>query len=183
LINRPLIKDCYEHKQHILAEECVCDFRECIDLFEAEKANPEVQPNLPPKAGCFLWASAFHERGKNLYDRLTGLLEQSKIDKDDPQVNALKVLFGTLTKRVETFQSGLVKEWARDVGSTSQAKLKKPILRREESGCLRVNFDPDLQKLTRESKYFSESNVEIPKEAQESLQSGTTTESRSTALN
>jgi len=167
LINRPLIKDCYEQKQHVLAEECVRDFRACIEQFEAEKENPQVQPNLPPKAGCFLWASAFRQRGKNLFERLSGLLDQSTMSNDDPQFVSLRMLFESLDKRVDAYQSKLVKEWASDISSTSQENLKKPILSRMESGCLRVNFDPNLQKLTRESKYFSESNVEIPKEAQD----------------
>lgn len=152
----------------VLAEECVRDFRACIEQFDEEKKEPEVQPNLPPKAGCFLWAAAFRQRGENLFQRLNGLLEQSVMPQDDPQFTALRVLFESLEKRVQTYQDEMVKDWAKDIGSTSAENLKKPILTRLEDGCLRVNFDPNLQKLTRESKYFSDSlDGKIPKEAQE----------------
>ena len=77
------------------------DFRACIEQFDAEKEEPEVQPNLPPKAGCFLWAAAFRQRGENLFQRLNGLLEQSAMPQNDPQFTALRVLFESLEKLLD----------------------------------------------------------------------------------
>ena len=46
-----------------------------------------------------------------------------------------------------------IEEWGRDVESTSQAKLKLPLLKRDKkTSLLSVNFDKDLDKLLREVK-------------------------------
>merc|ERR1712048_81827 len=97
------------------------------------------------------------------------LIEQTSIcsgAQDD--FNALKIVFQGLEDRVEKFQEDTVAQWSQEAKNTSQDNLKKPILKRdEEGGLLTVNFDKDLIQLTREAKYFTESGVEIPEQANE----------------
>ena len=56
-----------------------------------------------------------------------------------------------------------IEEWSRDVETTSAAKLKLPVLRRDrETGLLYVNFDRDLIRLLREVKYFLVLKLPVP---------------------
>ena len=64
------------------------------------------------------------------------------------------------------FESEQHTAWCKGVEDVSQAKLKQPLLRRDEdTQLLAVNFDPELVKLLREVKYLLELGHEVPASA------------------
>ena len=63
----------------------------------------------------------------------------------------------TMTEFIEAAQC-----LVQGVEDVSQAKLKQPLLRREENGLIAVNFDPELVRLLREVKYSSSNAVPPP---------------------
>ena len=61
----------------------------------------------------------------------------------------------SLLNSLDEFTATRIEEWGKDVESSSQAKLKLPLLRRDaKTRHLSVNFDSDLSLLLREVKYM-----------------------------
>ena len=74
--------------------------------------------------------------------------------------------YATLFQSIKDFEADNHAEWAKGVETISDAKLKQPLLRREESTqLLAVNFDPELVCLLREVKYLLELGHTVPDSA------------------
>jgi dynein heavy chain len=72
----------------------------------------------------------------------------------------------SLLNSLDEFTATRIEEWGKDVESSSQAKLKLPLLRRDaKTRHLSVNFDSDLSLLLREVKYFLLLGLDVPESA------------------
>merc|ERR1711865_933740 len=72
--------------------------------------------------------------------------------------------------QLSDYERDQIEAWGESVESSSQAKLKNPLLRSETEGAhplLYVNFDPLLVRLLREVKYFLLLGFEAPQAALE----------------
>ena len=55
--------------------------------------------------------------------------------------------------------------WEKEVKETSTDKLEQPLLTKDENGLLKVNFDPALVRLLRETRYFDLLAKDVPESA------------------
>ena len=93
-------------------------------------------------------------------------LELGSTQAEREEAKEVNKLFVSLMTSLEEYKMQKIEEWGRDVESSSQAKLKLPLLRRDdETRLLSVNFDKDLDKLLREVKYFLILGLAVPDSA------------------
>ena len=75
-------------------------------------------------------------------------------------------IYENLVESLDEYILQKIGEWSRDVETSSQGKLKLPLLRRgRDTGLLVVNFDKELIRLLREVKYFVLLKLPIPESA------------------
>ena len=81
----------------------------------------------------------------------------------------MRCRYNDLTLSINNFEQSHILAWCDQVSAVSDLKLKLPLLKRDASQpplpLLAVNFDPDLEKLLRETKYFLQLKVEVPESA------------------
>jgi len=172
LLLRPLIADEMEKKYVELLTGYQLNLTAVQKLFMESRSAPNIASNLPPIAGALYWSRGLLERIRLPTEKLK-LLDRKVLDRDEA-VEAIKT-FTYLTGRLQEFEKQQIKAWADSIEATSQAKLKNPLLRREEvwertaeqPSMLYVNFDPLLVRLLREVKYFLLLELNVPDSALE----------------
>ena len=109
--------------------------------------------NMPPVAGALFWVRGLLDRVSMPMNKLRGGM--SRVLDAEESRDVVK-LHDSLVRLLKEYEEAAYKEWEGGVEATSAAKLKQPILvRNEETSLLSVNFDPDLVRLLREVRYFS----------------------------
>lgn len=163
LLNRPIIQDELEKKHVALVQSYGLDLKLVQELFLHSRDAPPISWNLPPVAGALTWCRGLVERIEHPMRKLKEL-NQNVMEREEAK-EVYKV-YGTVMASLQEYENQKVEEWSRDVESSSQAKLKYPLLvRHPQTRCLRVNFDPALEKLLREIKYLRLLNVDVPPSA------------------
>jgi dynein heavy chain len=66
---------------------------------------------------------------------------------------------------LEAFEQAAFNKWSSEIIDESEANLAKPLLVRDESNLLRVNFDPKVVALLKEIKYFEALQIKVPEKA------------------
>jgi len=74
---------------------------------------------------------------------------------DREEYKDVKKLFESITKSIIDYEKEKQLSWEKDVEENSEEKLKQALLQKDESGQVKVNFDPLLTRLLREVKYFT----------------------------
>lgn len=163
LLNRPIIQDELEKKHVSLVQNYGQDLKLVQELFLHSRDAPPISWNLPPVAGALTWCRGLVERIEHPMRKLKEL-NQNVMEREEAK-EVYKV-YGTVIASLQEYENQKVEEWSRDVESSSQAKLKYPLLvRHPQTRCLRVNFDPALEKLLREIKYLRLLNIDVPQSA------------------
>eukprot|EP01035_Chromulina_nebulosa_P019288 gene19288-25148_t len=127
LINRTIISDSLEKKHGILIESIYADVLQVEYLYNIYKENPPIPPNLPPISGALTWCRGLLERIQIPIDRLK--LFDSIIDREDTK-EVLK-LYLNLSNHLNEYNNEKIDTWGKSIESSSQSKLKNPLLRRE----------------------------------------------------
>ena len=161
LLEREIMHAELEHKQADLLKEYLQDMLQVQEIFATGKINPPVSDNGPPHAGAVAWVRGLLQRVEEPMTRLRGM---SKIVLDADEGREVEKMYAAVVKALNEYQLLHIEKWAKNVSNTSEAKLKLPLLRRDEGDLplLQVNFDPGLVCLLREVKYFLALGVEVP---------------------
>ena len=166
LLTRPIIQDELEKKYVSLVQSYGQDLKVVQELFllYREKDCP-IAANLPPIAGALSWCRGLVERITIPYGKLMQL-DRSILEREEAK--EVSKVYTTIMASLSEFETQRIEEWARDVDSQSQAKLKLPLLVRDNvTRLLSVNFDPTLVRLLREVKYFLLLGLKVPQAALE----------------
>jgi dynein heavy chain len=70
------------------------------------------------------------------------------------QAKEIQKTYDALMAAMAEYQGKQVSAWCERVAATSDEKLNQPLLTVTPHGTLGVNFDPELVRLLRETKYF-----------------------------
>jgi dynein heavy chain, axonemal len=174
LLERPIIQDELEKKQITLLDlfkqdlKCVgAIFMEGKALVDKVDERAPISNNLPPITGALNWTTGLLERITEPMEKLS-LISQSI--KDREEYKDVRKLYNSLCKNLKEYNEHKIKLWEAGVEESTEGKLNKFLLVREETdvaveGFLRVNFDPVLVRLLREVKYFLLLNIEVPEKA------------------
>eukprot|EP00002_Diphylleia_rotans_P013390 TRINITY_DN2619_c0_g1_i7.p1 TRINITY_DN2619_c0_g1~~TRINITY_DN2619_c0_g1_i7.p1 ORF type:complete len:4501 (-),score=1146.89 TRINITY_DN2619_c0_g1_i7:169-13671(-) len=149
-----------ERKYGDLLKMYIQDIRNVHEFFVARKDSPPTSANLPPTAGSIIWVRGLMERSEGPMAKFKEL-DRSLFENEEGK-EAAKTLQICMADYKE-FEQQMYEAWASEVESTSQSKLKQPLLRRDPATrYLIVNVDPDLLRLIREVKYLSQLGFSIP---------------------
>jgi dynein heavy chain len=172
LITRPIVADALEKKHSSLIEAIRVDLLAVQNLFNDYKDAPLIASNLPPIAGALTWSRSLRDRIQLPITKLK-TLDKKILEREDTR-EVIK-LFTSLYGQLSDLDKENIEAWGASIESSSQAKLKNPLLRRDavegsQHSLLFVNFDPILVKLLREVKYFLLLGLEVPATAMEIYQ-------------
>ena len=172
LITRPIVSDALEKKHSSLIESIHYDLLDVQTIFNQYKEIPLIASNLPPIAGALTWSKSLRDRIQLPITKLK-TLDKKILEREDTR-DVIK-LFTSLYGQLSDLDKENIELWGNTIESSSQAKLKNPLLRREyieknQHSLLYVNFDPILVKLLREVKYFLLLGLEVPNTAMEIYQ-------------
>jgi dynein heavy chain, axonemal len=160
-----------------------------VTLFTMNKDSPPLYKNHPPVAGAIAWARDLYLRAKKPILRFQA--HEHLLSSDYGQESKQRYL--AFARSVDTYTSGLYKEWEGRVQTTAMEKLKQPILmslreanaddaayrrggdanRQPSAGTnsrmppppYRANFAPELTMIIRESKYLDRLGYQVPEAA------------------
>jgi dynein heavy chain len=171
LVNRPIIADELERKYVELINSYSEDLHHVQHIFMESREDPPISHNLPPIAGALSWCRGLHERVRLPMDKLK-LLDRKIMEREEAREVIAE--YTTFLGHLADFERSKIDAWGESIESSSQAKLKNPLLRKEEDlahqsnmGLLYVNFDPLLVRLLREVKYFLLLGLQVPESALE----------------
>jgi len=164
LLEREILHAELECKQADLLKEYLQDMTKVQEIFNSGKLDPPISDNEPPHAGAVSWVRGLLQR---VQEPMLRLRQMAKIVLDADEGREVEKMYGIVVKSLQEYQRMHIEKWAKNVSNTSEAKLKLPLLRREDAGLpvLHVNFDPGLVCLLREVKYFLALGVEVPEAA------------------
>ena len=175
LLEREFIQADLERKHIDLLKAYNQDLRDVQDTFVKQKdqsavgfylerEGPPLYSNMPPVAGALYWVQGLKDRIEEPMLKLRATL---KAMLDSEEAKEVMKTYNNLLHALNEYADGQHQAWGKGVEDISAAKLKQPLLRREDSGLLAVNFDPELVRLLREVKYLLELGKEVPPTALE----------------
>ncbi|KAG7392404.1 hypothetical protein PHYPSEUDO_000812 [Phytophthora pseudosyringae] len=192
LLDRQIIKNELERKHTSLIASYASDLHMVQQIFIENRDHPPISPNLPPFAGAVTWCRGLGERIKFPMEKLKQISPRIVLEREDSK-EAMK-LYTNVVAMLQEYEVQNVKQWGISIETSSKAKLKLPLIRREpvpgsssidtstnagakgqqqtaapqpSVGLLFVNFDAALVQLLREVKYFLLLGLDIPEDALE----------------
>ena len=146
------------------------------DLFNTYRDKPVVARNSAPHSGAAAWVRGLKER---IEEPMGKLLVTAKAAMDSDQGREIQSTYEHLVAAMAEFEATAFSTWCAQVAATSDEKLNQPLLRTLEplAGApqqhtrLDVNFDEQLVRLLRETKYFLLLKCEVPEGALRIFQS------------
>ncbi|CAD7696266.1 unnamed protein product [Ostreobium quekettii] len=133
------------------------DLEEVSDIFYRNNRAPPVNKNAAPKSGAVAWVRGLVER---VEEPMAKLRNMNKAVLDTEEAKQIQKSYSSLMAAMADYERVNTEDWCKQVTSTSAEKLNQPLLQFEDTeigqklGLLAVNFDPDLVRLLRETKYF-----------------------------
>ena len=168
----PSLPPSYSQKKYVgLVHAYGRDLRTVHEIFLRQREHPPVPANYPPVAGALAWCHSLIERVQAPLLKLQALEQQQPhIWAREESKDVLKAC-SALVSSLKDYEAQHAGTWGRDVESSSQAKLRLPLLvRHPQTQHLSVNFDPALVRLLREVKYFRLLDLPVPDAALEVYQ-------------
>jgi dynein heavy chain len=162
LLNRPIIQQLIGPKYYLLLESFNRDIEDVEVMFEAEKNDPPMHPNMAPVTGAISWTHELKDRLSKTLEKLQSLNHPFMSTEDARMV---KSKYKKVTSVLDTYEQNLFTQWTENIIDDSEANLHKPILLRDEQGLLEVNFDPKVVALLKEVKYFENLQIKVPEKA------------------
>ena len=170
LLERPIIQDELERKHIALIQAYGEDLKLTQETFLMMRDNPPIAANYPPMSGAITWCRGLMDRILGPMQKLEQIGSTNKGIMDREEAKEVKKVYSNVLESFEEYVQIKIEEWGRDVETSSEAKLKLPLLRKLEQqyrgyNTLAVNFDPGLVRLLREVKYFLLLGLEVPDSA------------------
>jgi hypothetical protein len=160
MLSRKMIMSClYTREVELLAAV----HTEVQLVSEAFNKGQDQQPpylNMPRHSSRVLWCRCLADRIRAPMEDARRLLRNMSGSEEWQQ---LSQKYDTLMHRLDEFQREEVARWHNGLdGGKIAEKLKQPLLVRDVSTkLLRLNFDPAVWKVLRESKYFHMMDVQV----------------------
>ncbi|GLE01103.1 hypothetical protein PINS_up009916 [Pythium insidiosum] len=132
LLDRAIIKNELERKYTALLASYATDLHVVQQLFIEHREHPPIPHNLPPFAGAVTWSRGLAERIRFPMDKLRQIAPRVVMDREDAK-DAIK-LYTNVLAMLQEFEVQTVKKWGVSIETSSKAKLKLPLIRRDVIG-------------------------------------------------
>jgi dynein heavy chain len=137
-------------------------FLEGKALVDKKDERAPLYPNLPPIAGSLTWCRSLFDRIKEPMDKLQNL-SANIIDREE--FKDVQKLYQSIVKSIKDYEDSRILAWQKESDESSKDKMQEFLLKRDEDDLLKVNFDPALVRLLRETRYFLLLDRSIPQSA------------------
>jgi dynein heavy chain len=161
-LSRPAVQKLFESKYYSLIELFNQDLDEVRDIFLTHRNSPPLHPNMPPVTGAVSWTYELRQRIFKTMEQFE-LINHPSMNSDEAKFMKLK--YQEIHGMLEAFEQAAFNKWSSEIIDESEANLAKPLLVRDESNLLRVNFDPKVVALLKEIKYFEALQIKVPEKA------------------
>ncbi|XP_077979817.1 dynein beta chain, ciliary-like [Glandiceps talaboti] len=159
LLDRPIIREDFEHKYPSLLEMYSNDLDEAKVIYDKQMGLADqdetvpVNKNMPEVSGALKWA-------EELRQRITIPMSSFKhIEHPIMDSQEAKVIFTKYEEMMELlgkFDEKVYQDWTAGVDEKCQFNLDQPLVTRNaETKLINVNFDPQLIAVLREVKYLN----------------------------
>ncbi|DBB00313.1 TPA: Dynein beta chain, flagellar outer arm [Trebouxia sp. C0004] len=166
LLDRGVIAADLERKHLDLVNGYGQDLKEVADMFRETREDPPLNKNAAPHSGRVTWVRGLKERVAGPMEKLHSL---PKLVLDSEEARSVQQQYDHLIVEMDQFEKATVEDWCNLISAISDQKLKQPLMSQDPQGnVLRVNFDPALVRLLRETRYFlllPDLPIEIPANA------------------
>ncbi|GAX83887.1 hypothetical protein CEUSTIGMA_g11312.t1, partial [Chlamydomonas eustigma] len=169
LLDREVIAVDLEKKNADLLVTYAADLKDVQDLFHTYRDRPVVARNSAPHSGAAAWVRGLKER---IEEPMSKLVSAAKSAMDSDLGREIQKTYDNLIMAMDEYENKAFSVWSEQVALTSDEKLNQPLLVTLDGPAgpggaprLGVNFDPDLVRLLRETKYFLLLKFEVPESA------------------
>ena len=168
-----------------LLEEFSIEIQNVYTLFEAESDNPAIPEGMPALSGRIMWSRILLNRIRVPFTRFEVLnealiqLRTSGGGKEDTRFSLIAEKYRQFQNKLVEYQDTIHRNWCNSIASVSDKKLKETLLGHSSAdslppgtnpldipSTLTVNFDPTLDSLLKECKYFKMLGLDIPKSSE-----------------
>ncbi|DAZ93925.1 TPA: hypothetical protein N0F65_008868 [Lagenidium giganteum] len=129
LLDRQIIKNELEKKHTALIASYAQDLHAVQQIFIENREHPPIPPNLPPFAGAVTWCRGLGERIRFPMDKLRKISPRIVLEREDSK-EAMK-MYTNVMAMLQEYEVQMVKKWGVSIETSSKAKLKLPLLRRD----------------------------------------------------
>ncbi len=169
LLDRPIIQDELEKKHIVLIEAYKQDLKTVQGIFlegkvladRADERAP-LYSNLPPIAGILIWCQSLLDRIKEPIEKLQ-VISPAILEREE--FKDVNKLYQSILKNIKDYIDSKILSWEKEADASSQEKLQEFLLKRDEKALVRVNFDPALIRLLRETRYLLLLGQNVPQSA------------------
>lgn len=162
LLSRPTIQHDFEKKFYELLVLYSTDLDEVASIFGKNKEDPPIHYNMPPVSGAISWIHELKDRIVKSMEKLKGLNHSAW---NSEEANAIKSKYDVIFNDLDDYENRVFSKWSDTIIDESDVNLRKPLLVRDPSMLLRVNFDPKVVALLREVRYMDALSVKSPEVA------------------
>ncbi|KAK3254170.1 Dynein beta chain, flagellar outer arm [Cymbomonas tetramitiformis] len=159
LLDREIIQADLERKHIDLMRAYGREVITVQNIFTSCKDKPLTPKNSAPRSGAVYWVRGLKTRVEEPMAKLKSL---SKMAMETDEAKEIVKNYNALIASLAAYETTTTEIWCGEIESTSDEKLKLPLLVRTPENAIRVNFDPLLLKLLREVKYFLQLGIEVP---------------------
>ncbi|GAB9467560.1 hypothetical protein Gpo141_00004900 [Globisporangium polare] len=129
LLDRQIIKNELERKHMALIVSYSNDLHVVQQIFIESREHPPIPSNLPPFAGAVSWCRGLAERIRFPMDKLKQISPRIVLEREDAK-EAIK-MYTNIMAMLQEYEVQMVKQWGVSIETSSKAKLKLPLIRRE----------------------------------------------------
>uniref|UniRef100_K3X576 AAA+ ATPase domain-containing protein n=1 Tax=Globisporangium ultimum (strain ATCC 200006 / CBS 805.95 / DAOM BR144) TaxID=431595 RepID=K3X576_GLOUD len=129
LLDRAIIKNELERKHMTLITSYANDLHVVQQIFIESREHPPIPSNLPPFAGAVTWCRGLAERIRFPMEKLQQISPRIVLEREDAK-EAMK-MYTNVMAMLQEYEVQMVKQWGVSIETSSKAKLKLPLIRRE----------------------------------------------------
>ena len=152
LLERPIIKEEFEAKFGVLINQFSSELDTAKIIFDTQKDDPPLHKNQPLTAGRLKWANELLRRISDPRDKFN-LLTNPIFETEDSKLIFSK--YDQMVQLIADYKAEQYKLWTDRVDEDCRFNLSQPLLTRNaETKLIAVNFNPKLEAVLREVRYF-----------------------------
>ncbi|TNJ29607.1 Dynein heavy chain [Giardia muris] len=174
-----IIRAVVDRRLPLILEETSIEIQSVYTIFEQNQASPDIPEGMPPLSGRVMWSRTLLNRIRVPFTRFEALndaLMQSRVDsREDERFALVAEKYRQFQNKLVEYQDAIHRSWCMSTANVSDEKLREYLLSRSVADALPpgtnpldipsslcVNFDPTLDSLLKESRYFKILGLDIP---------------------
>ena len=161
IMHREALKRDLDDKYAVIFRNYGADLEAVQKTYEKQKHNPPKARNAPPVAGDIMWARQLLRR----IEEPMRAFAKNELIMFAPGAKRIVKMYNRVAQALMTYETMWHQAWMKGVEKSKAGLRATLIVRHPGTGKLLVNFDKDIMRLIRESKFMLRLDVEVPTSA------------------